>query len=46
MEDIKIKDENGKFRLRVSGMIIKNNKILVHETQNLKDTVYLVVMLN
>ena len=36
MEDIKIKDENGKFRLRVSGMIIKNNKLLVHETQKLK----------
>ena len=33
MKDIKIKDENGKFRLRVSGMIIKNNKLLVHETQ-------------
>ena len=36
MEDIKIKDENGKFRLRVSGMIIKNNKLLVHETQKFK----------
>lgn len=33
MKDIKIKDENRKFRLRVSGMIIKNNKLLVHETQ-------------
>lgn len=36
MKDIKVKDENGKFRLRVSGMLIKNNKLLVHETQKFK----------
>ena len=36
MKNIKEKDENGKFRLRVSGIILKNNKILVHETQKFK----------
>lgn len=33
MKDIKMKEENGSFRLRVSGMIIRDNKLLVHETQ-------------
>mgnify|MGYP005768429315 CR=1 FL=1 len=33
MEDIKIKTKNGKFRLRVSGMLIEDDRLLVHETQ-------------
>ena len=33
MLDIDIKDEKGKFKLRVSGVIIKNKKLLVHESK-------------